>query len=94
VIATRRERTEAAALVAVKELVDAKTPITAVTLAGFALATRIDTRYLDASGALVPPQDRTRRQIAFPTSSQYNHVTLGRVPLLSARRRRSAPGAA
>lgn len=52
-VATRVERTEADALVVVKGPVDAKLPITRLTLFGIDVITGLATRYRDASGTLV-----------------------------------------
>ncbi len=46
-------RTEADPLVVVKAAADAKTPVTGLTLSGFAVATGADSRYRDPSGALI-----------------------------------------
>ncbi len=46
-------RTAPDALVVVKGPADAKTPVTALTLSGFAVATGADTRYRDADGVLI-----------------------------------------
>jgi hypothetical protein len=47
------ERTEADPLVVVKAAADAKTPVTGLTLTGFAVATSDNTRYRDQSGNLI-----------------------------------------
>jgi len=52
-VATQVERTEADPLVVVKGAAEAKTPITRMTLAGFAVDTGTYTRYRDESGNLV-----------------------------------------
>jgi hypothetical protein len=52
-VATQVERTEADSLVVVKGPANAKTPVTALTLAGFSVATGAGTRYRDASGSLI-----------------------------------------
>jgi hypothetical protein len=49
-VATKIDRTVADPLVVVKGPADAKTPITSLTLAGFAVSTGVNTRYRDASG--------------------------------------------
>ena len=46
-------RTEADPLVVVKGAADAKTPVTALTLSGFAVATGANSRYRDQSGTLI-----------------------------------------
>lgn len=52
-VATQIDRTAADPLVVVKGPADAKTPITSLTLAGFAVSTGASTRYRDESGNLV-----------------------------------------
>jgi hypothetical protein len=52
-VATRLERTAADSLVVVKGPADAKLPTTALTLAGFGVATGANSRYRDATGALI-----------------------------------------